>query len=202
MKVALIGATGKAGSRILSELVSRGHVVTAMARDVSSLSESDQVKPRALSGNGEDITEAVAGHDAVVSSVRFVDLDPDILVSAVLKSGVGRYVVVGGAGGLKHPDGVAEVDQPGFPAPAKPNSERGVYMLELLKASKGISWTFICPPRMFVPGERTGKFRYGKDDMLMVDGQPTSISFEDFAIVVADEVETPKHVNERFTIGY
>lgn len=202
MKVALIGATGNAGSRILAELVSRGHEVTAMARNVSALEETGQVQPKALSGTGEDIAAAINGHDAVVSSVRFADLDPDILIPAIQASGVKRYVVVGGAGGLLHPDGTREVDQPGMPDFVKPNSLRGIDMLEMLKKTDDLDWTFISPSRKFVPGERTGKFRYGKDHMLMDGDEPSSISFEDFAIVVVNEIEDPKHVRERFTIGY
>ena len=202
MKVALIGATGKAGSKILNELVQRGHHVTAIARNVDGIQASAQVAPRSVDGTGAFLQATITGHDAVVSSVRFVDLDPEILIPAVIASGVKRYVVVGGAGSLLHPDGTQEVDQPGTPDFVKPNSRRGGEMLDMLKQIEGPSWTFISPPRMFVAGERTGAFRYGKDDMLMKDGQPTSISFDDFAIVVVDEIETPAHHNERFTIGY
>ncbi len=202
MKVALIGATGKAGSRVLAELVQRGHTVTAIVRHPENVETSDKVTAHGVDGSKQALIDAIRGHDAVVSSVRFVDLDPDILVPAVQESGVGRYLVVGGAGSLLHPDGTQEVDQPGFPDVAKPNSNRGTDLLNLLKASSDLDWTFISPPRMFVPGERTGKFRHGKDHMLMKDDQPTSISFEDFAIALVDEMEKPEHVRQRFTVGY
>lgn len=202
MKVALIGATGKAGSKILNELVNRGHTVTAIARNVESIAATDQVTPQSVDGSGGQIQVAISGHDAVVSSVRFVDLDPDILIPAVVASGVPRYVVVGGAGSLLHPDDTREIDQPGTPEAIKPNSQRGGEMLDALKQIDAPDWVFISPPRMFIPGERTGVFRYGKDHMLMKDGAPTSISFDDFAIVVVDEIEEPKHHKERFTIGY
>jgi hypothetical protein len=148
------------------------------------------------------LADAIRGHEAVISSVRFVDLDPEILVPAIMESGVKRYLVVGGAGSLLHPDGMQGVDHPGFPEPAKPNSRRGGDLLDMLKASSNLDWTFISPPRMFVPGERTGIFRFGKDHMLMKDGQPTSISFEDFALALVDELENPKYIRQRFTIGY
>ncbi len=202
MKVALIGATGKAGSRVLAELVQRGHTVTAIVRHPENVETSDKVVAHGVDGSKQALVDAIRGHDAVVSSVRFVDLDPDILVPAVQESGVKRYLVVGGAGSLLHPDGTQEVDQPGFPDVAKPNSNRGTDLLNLLKASSDLDWTFISPPRMFIPGERTGEFRYGKDHMLMKDDQPTSISFEDFAIALVDEMEKPERVRERFTVGY
>ncbi|GKX35613.1 MAG: 3-beta hydroxysteroid dehydrogenase [Rhizobiaceae bacterium MnEN-MB40S] len=202
MKVALIGATGKAGSRVLAELVQRGHAVTAIVRHPENVETSDKVAAHGVDGSKQALVDAIRGHDAVVSSVRFVDLDPDILVPAVQESGVKRYLVVGGAGSLLHPDGTQEVDQPGFPDVAKPNSNRGTDLLNLLKASSDLDWTFISPPRMFIPGERTGEFRYGKDHMLMKDDQPTSISFEDFAIALVDEMEKPERVRERFTVGY
>lgn len=202
MKVALVGATGKAGSRVLNELVSRGHQVTAIVRNPDRVDTSDKVRAKGVDGSKDALVAAIRGHDAVVSSVRFVDLAPEIIVPAVKESGVKRYVVVGGAGSLLHPNGTQEVDQPGFPEPAKPNSRRGGDLLNLLKESDDLDWTFISPPRMFVPGERTGKFRQGKDHMLMKDGQPTSISFEDFALALVDELEEPEHIRERFTIGY
>ena len=192
MKIALIGATGNAGSRILSELVSRGHTVTAIVRNPGNVPQGERITAVGVDGSMEALSAAISGHDAVVSSVKFLDLDPDILVPAVRNSGVKRYVVVGGAGSLMHPDGTLEVDQPGFPDVAKPNSQRGGYLLDVLKATDDLDWTYISPSRMFIPGERTGVFRTGTDHMLMKDGEPTSISFEDFALALADELENPQ----------
>lgn len=202
MKVALIGATGKAGSRVLTELVNRGHTVTAIARNVEGVPVGTQVTARGVDGSRGQIAEAVRGHDAVISSARFVDLLPEILLPAVVDSGVKRYLVVGGAGGLLHPDGIEEVNQPTFPDFAKPNSFKGMELLEGLKATQDLDWTFISPPRFFVAGERTSKFRYGKDEMLMTADGPTSISFEDMAVAIVDELEQSRHLRERITIGY
>lgn len=202
MKVALVGATGKAGSRVLNELVNRSHRVTALVRHPERVPQMDNVSAKRTDGSLESLREAMRGHDAVVSSVRFVDLDPEVLVPAVRQSGVRRYVVVGGAGSLLHPDGTLEVDQSGMPEAARINSLRGGALLEMLKRSDDLDWTFISPSRRFIPGERTGKFRYGKEHMLMMDGEPSSISFEDFALALVDELENPRHVRQRFTIGY
>jgi len=203
MKVALIGATGNAGSRVLNELLERGHTVTAIVRRPERVPSHARVTAVATDGSEDSLAKAIAGHDAVVSSVRFVDLAPEVLVAAVKASGVKRYVVVGGAGSLLHPDGVEEARRPEFPEPFRPNSLRGGDLLNMLRATPELEWTFISPSRMFRPGERTGSFRYGKDHMLMnAEGQPTAISFEDFALALVDELETPKHVRERFTVGY
>jgi putative NADH-flavin reductase len=202
MKIALIGATGKAGSRVLNELLSRGHAVTAIVRNPERVPMSDKVTARGVDGSREAIADAVSGHDAVISSARFIDLLPEILLPAILASGVRRYLIVGGAGSLIHPDGIEEVDQPSFPDVAKPNSNKGKELLEGLKATSGLDWTFISPPRFFVAGERTGTFRYGKDHMLMTETGPTSISYEDMAVAIVDELEQPKHLRERITIGY
>jgi putative NADH-flavin reductase len=202
MKIALVGATGNAGSRVLTELVNRGHHVTGIVRNPEKLETSDQVSAAATDGTTASLAKEIAGHDAVVTSVRFVDLDPDILVPAIVESGVKRYVVVGGAGSLIGPNGVMEYDDPGFPPPFRPNSVRGGYLLELLEKTPALDWTYISPSRMFVPGERTGNFRYGTDTLLFDDTGDSRISFEDFAIAVADELEEPKYIKQRFTIGY
>ena len=202
MKIALVGATGNAGSRVLTELVNRGHHVTGIVRNPEKLDTSDQVSAAATDGSTASLAKEIAGHDAVVTSVRFVDLDPDVLVPAIVESGVKRYVVVGGAGSLIGPNGVMEYDDPGFPPPFRPNSVRGGYLLELLEKTPALDWTYISPSRMFVPGERTGKFRYGTDTLLFDETGDSRISFEDFAIAVADELEDPKYMKQRFTIGY
>lgn len=202
MKIALIGATGNAGSRVLNELVQRGHSVTGVVRNTNKLPSHTLVTAAQTDGTGPSISQAIKGHDAVISSVKFLALDPDVLVPAIITSGVKRYIVVGGAGSLIGPSGVREVDDPNFPEPARPNSARGAYMLDLLKQKSELDWTYISPSRFFVPGERTGTFRYGKDDLIFSDEGDSRISFEDFAVALADELEAPKYIRQRFTIGY
>lgn len=201
MKVALIGATGNAGSRVLTELTNRGHEVTAIVRNIERVPAQQNVTPRQTDGTKDDLAAATAGHDAIVSAARFADLDPDILVPAVEASGVKRYIVVGGAGSLLHPDGSLEVM--GMPEAFRGNSLRGGYLLDLLKATIDLDWTFISPPRFFKAGERTAQYRYGEDHMLLTEtGEPTSISYEDMAVAVVDELEKGEHIRQRFHIGY
>lgn len=202
MKVVLVGASGNAGSRLLNELVNRGHQVTGIVRHPENIPQLNGVNAVGTNGSKASLTNVMRDHDAVVSSVKFLDLDPDILVPAVIDSGVTRYVVVGGAGSLLHADGIEEVNSEGFPDFAKPNSLRGTYMLDLLKKTDGLEWSYISPSRMFTPGERTGKFRYGSDHMLFDAEGKSAISFEDFALALVDELESPKYIKQRFTIGY
>ena len=200
--VALIGASGNAGSRILKELSDRGHRVTAIARHpdkVAKLPGVTAVKADVFDKAG--LAAALRGHDAAISAVHFTASDPQILIDAVRAAGVKRYLVVGGAGSLEVAPGKLLVDQPDFPEAYKAEATRGGVFLDLLKKVTDIDWTFLSPAAMFVPGTRTGKFRLGKDQLL-ANAQGSSISFEDFAIAMVDELEKPAHTRQRFTIGY
>ena len=202
MKVALIGASGQAGSRLLAELARRGHQVTAIARHPEKIAAAPGVT--AKQGDVYDksgLAALLRGHDAVISSVHFTASDPHILLDAVQASGVKRYFVVGGAGSLEVAPGKRLVDSPEFPAIYKAEATKGAEFLVLLRSDRDLDWTFLSPSMMFVPGERTGKFRLGKDQLLSND-KGSSISFEDYAIAAVDELEKPAHIKQRFTVGY
>ena len=202
MKIALIGASGQAGSRILSELSARGHSVTAIARDPAKVASLPDVTAATGDIEAPDaLTKLLEGHDAVISSVHFSASDPDKLLAAVKASGVRRYYVVGGAGSLEVAPGVLLVNTPKFPEIYKSEAQGDVDYLNKLKGEKDLDWTFLSPSAAFGPGERTGTFRLGKDELL-TNEQGSSISFEDFAIALADEIEAPAHVRQRFTVGY
>ncbi len=201
-KIALIGASGNAGSRILKELSDRGHQVTAIARNPEKIAALPGVV--AKKGDVFDqaaLSELLKGHDAVISSVHFTASDPATLIEAVRASGVPRYLVVGGAGSLEIAPGQRVVDLPDFPAAYKAEATKGAEFLDRLKQEKQLDWTFLSPSAEFVPGERTGKFRIGKDTLLGNE-QGSRISFEDYAIALVDEIEKPQHSRQRFTVGY
>jgi putative NADH-flavin reductase len=202
VKIALIGATGNAGSRILAELSRRGHAVTAIARHPEKVPALTGVT--ALKADADDVAglaAALRDHDAVISSVHFTASDPRKLIEAVHASGVGRYLVVGGAGSLEVAPGVKLIETPEFPAIYKAEAAAGGVFLDLLRKETKLDWTFLSPSALFVPGERTGKFRLG-GDQLLVNDKGSSISFEDYAIALADEIEKPAHSRQRFTVGY
>ncbi|MFC3325589.1 NAD(P)-dependent oxidoreductase [Mesorhizobium cantuariense] len=201
-KVALIGASGAVGSRLLGELSDRGHTVTGIARNPEKIVGLPGVTARKGDLFDEKgLADLLRGHDLVVSSVHFLDSDADTLVAAVRASGVKRYLVVGGAGSLEVAPGKRLVDTPEFPAIYKAEAQKGADFLDKLKTVGDLDWTFLSPSAMFVPGERTGKFRLGKDTLLTSD-KGSSISFEDYAIVMVDEIEKPAHNRQRFTVGY
>jgi putative NADH-flavin reductase len=201
-RIALIGASGNVGTRILQELVSRNHQVTAIGRDPAKVPAMAGVT--AVRGDVADpaaLAELLEGHDAVISSVRFRDSDPAALIGAVRASGVKRYLVVGGAASLYVAPGQRLFDQPSFPEAYKPEAGAGMAFKEALQQADDLEWTFLSPSAVFVPGERTGKFRLGTDELLVSD-QGSTISYEDYAIALVDELERPAHVRQRFTVGY
>ena len=206
MRVALIGASGNAGSRILKELAERGHQVTGIARHPDRIAHLPGVTARRGDIFDRDgLAALLRGHDAVISSVLFTQSDPSILIAAVRAAGVKRYLVVGGAGSLEVTPGVRLIDTPDFPEAYKPEAGGGAAFLELLRAVDDLDWTFLSPSYLFVPGERTGKFRLGTNELLTsVEGNPISstISYEDYAIALVDELEHPRHIRQRFTVGY
>jgi putative NADH-flavin reductase len=202
MHVALIGASGAAGSRILAELVQRGHRVTAIARNPGRIAALAGVAAR--KGDVFDqqgLAGLLKGHDAVISAVHFTASDPQKLIEAVRAAGVKRYLVVGGAGSLEVAPGLRLIDTPDFPAAYKPEAAAGAVFLDRLREEKELDWTFLSPSALFVPGERTGRFRLG-GDQLLTNAQGSSISFEDYAIALVDELENPAHSRQRFTVGY
>ena len=203
MKIAVIGASGNAGSRITAELARRGHSVTAIARNPDKIVS----QPNVTAAKGDVLDQAglaalLAGHDAAVSSVHFLDSDPAQLIGAARDSKVGRYLVVGGAGSLEVAPGVRLVTTPNFPVAYKAEAEKGGAFLDLLRQEKELNWTFLSPQALFTAGERTGKFRLGTDQLLTAEDGKSWISFEDFAVALADEIERPAHIRQRFTVGY
>ncbi len=203
MKIAVAGASGRAGSRITTELTRRGHAVTAIARNPEKIAAQPNVTP----AKGDVLDEAGlaalwAGHDVAISSVHFLASDPAKLIGAAKASGVGRYLGVGGAGSLEVAPGVRLVTVPNFPAEYKAEAEKGGAFLDLLRGEKELNWTFLSPSALFLDGERTGKFRLGTDQLLTAADGKSWISFEDFAVALADEIERPAHIRQRFTVGY
>jgi hypothetical protein len=201
MSITLIGASGKAGSRILKELTDRGHHVTAITRHPEKVAKLPNVT--SIQGdvfNKDALISLLKGSDIVISAVHFTESDPRILIDAVKAAGVKRYLVVGGAGSLEV-DGVRLVDMPGTPEEYKAEGTKGGVFLDMLREEKELDWTFLSPSGMFLPGERTGKFRLGGDQPL-VSENGSSISFEDYAVAMVDEIEKPMHRRRRFTVGY
>lgn len=212
MKLALFGATGNIGSRILEEALGRGHDVVAIARDPSKLAPRERLSTVAGDITAADgYAPALQGMDAVVVSVsprgdttgaQLVALANDLLAN-LPKLGVGRLLWVGGAGSLEVAPGVRAVDTPDFPAEYKAEALALGDVLDVLRGAKtDLDWTFVSPPFAIAPGERTGKYRLGGDSPLF-DAQGNShISNEDFAVALVDRIEADDAPKRRVTVGY
>jgi putative NADH-flavin reductase len=213
MKIALIGATGFVGSAVLIELLARGHAVTALARHPDKLAA--QAGLAVVKADVQDATQvaaAVAGHDAVVSAYnpgwgeadiqRLFGLGYDGILAGAKQAGVQRVLAVGGAGSLEVAPGLQLVDTPEFPAEWKQGALAARDLLTRLRGDTALEWSFVSPPIALAPGERTGQYRTGGDQLLPGTGEaPAGISVADLAVAIVDEIETSKHKRQRFTVA-
>jgi uncharacterized protein len=203
MQIAIVGATGNVGSRLVDEALSRGHRVTAVARNASRLPPGANVTFSGVdAADPEQLAQVLRGQDIVISATPFRNVEPDSLISAVRQSGVKRYLVVGGAGSLELSPGHALVDSPDFPALYREESLAGKVFLEALRKVNDLDWTMLSPSALFTAGKRTTVYRLGHDTLLTAADGKSWISFEDFAVAMLNEVENPKHIRQRFTVGY
>ncbi|MDE8650584.1 NAD(P)-dependent oxidoreductase [Novosphingobium album (ex Liu et al. 2023)] len=202
MKVALIGATGRVGSRLTTELVSRGHVVTGIVMHPPVNAPDTITIVQANAADANALAPLLVGHDAVISAARFVTSDADALIAAVTMAQVKRLLVVGGAGSLEVAPGTALLDSDGFPEAFRTEAQAGARFLQRLRSERDVDWTFLSPSAEFASGARTGHFRLGRNDLLIDANGKSHISMEDFAIAMVDELEKPSHSRQRFTVGY
>ncbi len=198
MKVALIGASGKVGSRLIAELTARGHEVRGIARQPA---ETGVAMVVADANDRAALAAAIRGCDALMVAGRFVSMDAAAILAAVADAGVSRLLVVGGAGSLFVAPGQQLIDAPGMPAEFLPEVSAGKRFLETLETSEA-DWTFLSPAAQFGPGERTGIYRLGGDDLMRDAKGESRISFEDFVKALVDELEAPQHSRKRFSIAY
>ncbi len=203
MRIALIGATGNVGSKILNEALSRGHQVTGIARHVDKLQGRTGVTAKQADlADEKAIAEAVRGSDAIVVSVRYQPNDVLRAFPAARAAGVKRVLFVGGAASLEISPGLRLVDTPNFPPEIKVEALPAAEALKRIREEKELEWTFVSPSIMLVPGQRTGKFRIGTDQVLKDEKGDSRISQEDLAVAIIDELERPRQVRKRFTVGY
>ncbi|AMP12436.1 NAD(P)-dependent oxidoreductase [Collimonas pratensis] len=203
MKIAIIGATGNAGSRIAAEALRRGHTVIGIARTADqSIAPAGVTQLAGDANQPAQLAELIRGQDVVVSAAKFSTLKAATLLQGVKGGGVKRLLVVGGAASLETAPGVTLLDSPDFPEQYKVEAVPGAQFLQDLRAETEIEWTFMSPPAMFAPGERTGKFRVGQNQLMADEQGKSHISMEDYAIAMLDEIEQPKHLRQRFTVAY
>lgn len=215
MKIVLIGASGFVGTAILNEALNRGVEVTAAVRnpDKIKISNSNLKTVKVDVSSAENVASVVKGADVVISAYNPGWANPNIydetlknypaILEGVKRAGVKRLLIVGGAGTLFVAPGVRVVDSGAIPAEIMGGVKSlGEFYLNTLMNEKDIDWVFFSPAGNLAPGERTGNYRLGKDDLIVDDKGQSNISVEDYAKAMIDELETPKHHQERFTIGY
>lgn len=217
MKIALIGASGFVGTAVLNEALDRGHEVTAIARHpekIGKKSESLHLK-EADAYDEQSIADAVAGHDIVISTFNPGWQNPNIhddflrgaqaIQAGVRRSGVKRFLTVGGAGSLYVAPGMQLVDTPQFPQEWKAGALAARDYLNILKKEQELDWTFLSPAiemHQGTAGERRGTYRTGDDEPVFDGDHRSIISVEDMAIAIIDEAEQPKHIKKRFTVAW
>ena len=213
MNIIVFGARGDVGSRIVSEALARNHSVTAVVRNEAQV----ESLPTSVTGRVADVTntkqvsELIASHDVAISALRPPEGQEEILsdltqavLTASAQTGV-RIIVVGGAASLKVPglNGHTVLTAPGFlPDEVVPIAKACQSQFELCIADNEADWTYLCPPAMLTPGERTGQYRTGTDTLVVDADGNAAIAMEDFAVAMIDEAETPQHRRERFTVAY
>ncbi|CAM3983560.1 hypothetical protein SAMN06265348_104396 [Pedobacter westerhofensis] len=217
MNVALVGASGFVGAAILSEALNRDHKVTAIVRNPENITLEHEnlsiIKADAL--DTDQIKAAFAGTDAVISAYNAGWSNPDIyeeflkgsrsIEAAVKATGIKRYIVIGGAGALEIAPGIQAVDTPEFPAAIYPGASAARDYLNILKKNTDLDWTFFSPAfemHQGTSGTRTGNYRLGTTQPVFNDDSRSILSVEDLAVVIIDELETPKHIRQQFTAAY
>lgn len=212
MRITVFGAAGNVGSRVVAEALFRGHEVSAVVRDPARFHELPAAA-NARAGDAadvEDVAQLSAGQDVVISATRPVPgserelvATAEALLTGVARTGV-RLVVVGGAASLTVPGagGITVIDDPNFHSAYRDLALACAEQLEVCRAEAEVDWAYLSPPARMKPGERTGHYRLGTDELLVdVEGNST-ISIEDLAVALLDEAERPKHHQTRFTAAY
>ena len=209
MNVVLLGASGMIGSRVLEELVSRGHSVIAAARNPEKIAQGAGITVvNADADDPESVAAAADGADAAVCAIAPPPGNPFAIAGIVTsvmdglgRAGVKRLIVVGGAGSLEVAPGIQLVDTAEFPAQWLDIARAHREVLPLLKASR-FEWSYFSPAALIQPGERTGKFRLGGKELVTDAKGESRISAEDYAVALVDELEHPRRGRQQFTIAY
>jgi putative NADH-flavin reductase len=213
MKITIYGATGNIGQRLVAEALRRGHSVIAVVRDPSRVTENDP-KLTVVKGDATDaagVAAMVVGSDVVIGSVSGrrdgdagqIAAAARAMLAGVAQAGGVRLLWVGGAGSLEVAPGVRLMDSPQFPEAYRAEANAGLEALNAFRAADpSVEWSYLSPAAEIAPGERTGNFRLGGDNLVTDATGHSRISTEDYAVALIDEAEKPEHTRQRFTVGY
>ncbi len=202
MKVAVLGAGGKAGKELVKELGARGHQVIAVGRTAEKLPSGDGVEQRVSDLSDQAaLAASVSGADAVISALTF-QVPASTIIGGLKQAGVERLIVTGGAASLDNGKGVRVFDSAEFPEFLKPLVIGGIHFLDALRAENDLNWSFFSPAMTFFEGPRVGAFRLGDEVMVFDAAGESKISYADGAIAMVDELEQENHPRGRWTAAY
>ena len=208
MNVVLYGASGMIGSRVLKELLHRGHTVTAVVRSPEKVTAvgayvvmGDVLDPAVVAATAKGVEAAISAYAPPKGDETAIIAATHSLLAGLKQAGVRRLIVVGGAGSLEVAPGVQLVDTPNFPEHFKAIALAHRDVLPILRQSS-LDWTYLSPAGFIQPGERTGKFRLGGTQLVADEKGESRISAEDYAVALVDELENPQHVRQQFTLAY
>jgi putative NADH-flavin reductase len=216
MHIVLLGDAGAIAQRITREALSRGHRITAVVRNPKTY-EKPAAGVEVVQGDATDpksVAAVARGADAIVNAISprpggegrpassLADA-ANAVIEGAKAAGVKRLLVVGGAGTLEVAPGVQLLDTPGFPDIYKPEALEGraAYAVYREKAAP-LEWTYVAPAAVIQPGERTGKYRTSNDQLLADASGKSTITHEDYAVAMLDELENPKNIGRRLAVAY
>ncbi|WP_294821731.1 NAD(P)-dependent oxidoreductase [uncultured Flavobacterium sp.] len=215
MKIAIIGATGFVGTALVNEFTSRGHEITAIARNPKGNQQAGITWSATDIFDTDALAEVLKGHDTVVSAYNPGWANPNIyeealagsgaIQKAIKQSGVKRYIYIGGAGSLYIAEGLQLIDTPEFPKEYYAGANAARHYLDTIKKETALDWVFFSPAIEMHPGiatGRTGQYRTALDNPVFNAEGKSVLSVEDLSVAIADEAETPKHHQQRFTAAY
>jgi len=212
MDVLLLGASGRIGRRIASELLDRGHAVTGVSRggEVDGIDDADFVAVAGDATDADQIARLAAGHDAVASALGPGDDESperlatmlEAVVDGMRRASVDRLVWTGGAGILTVGPDTRLIETEDFPEEWKPVASAAIDAYGILEGVDDLRWTYVAPPALIEPGERTGEYRTATGELVATEDGDSHISMEDFAVAFADELETGDAVHTQLAVGY
>lgn len=212
MRITIFGAAGQVGSRVVAEALHRGHLVTAVLRTPARAAEIPREAEVRIgdAADSDDIAGLLAGQDLVIGATRPAPGRENELITTTASLTVGaaragvRLLLVGGAATLTVPGtgGVTVMDEPGFPESLHAIARACADQLSVCRAATRTDWTYLSPPAQLHAGTRTGRYRLGRDALVVDRNGLSALSYEDFAVVLLDEAERPAHRGLRFTAGY
>ncbi len=211
--IVIFGGTGYAGGNIAREAVSRGHQVVSYSRTAPA-EQAEGVEYRTGSLTDDTVlAQAAADADDLVVATHGADVGGSPLVdhvarltSAAIDHGA-RLSFVGGAGSLHVAKGGPRlIDTPDFHEDWKPEALSHAKVLDALREGPAeLDWFYVSPAALFgsfAPGETTGSYRLGGEELVTDAEGNSEISGTDFALAYVDEIEQRKHPRQRFTVAH